>query len=297
MYANSNGNDGSSRPVTPSEDDCCHNACEPCIFDIHKTLLEEYEKRKRQNIKTKARKNVLCSFSYENFIVTNVKDISESYILLVLKHQKSQDDTSILIDPGQHVMLHLHDTTKPFTPIFWTDSSIHFLIRLYSNGKFSSYIKNIKINDKIRVRGPYGNFKYKFNSFQKIIMFSMGSGIAAVYPIAKSIIDNEFEETKIDFIGGFQSISQIPLKKELQVLSDYWNFICTLYISQSHNDSDNLHGITIKFGRLNKESLCEILENNIPSTTLVLICGTPEFNKSVEQWTRSLNYTHIHVFK
>lgn len=62
-------------------------------------------------------------------------------------------------------MLHLHDTTKPFTPIHWTDTSLQFLIRLYPNGKFSTYIKDIELGDKIRVRGPYGNFKYKFNRF------------------------------------------------------------------------------------------------------------------------------------
>ncbi|OAD57798.1 NADH-cytochrome b5 reductase-like, partial [Eufriesea mexicana] len=129
-------------------------------------------------------------------------------------------------------MLHLHDTTKAFTPICFTDDSIELLIRLYPNGKFSRYLRNTKIHDIIRVRGPYGNFKYESNSFQTIIMFSMGSGITAVYPIAKSIVNDELDDTKIHLIGGFKNILQIPLKKELQTLSDYWNFKCTLYISQ-----------------------------------------------------------------
>lgn len=62
-------------------------------------------------------------------------------------------------------MLHLHDITKPFTPIFFTDDCIEFLIRLYPNGKFSQYLKNIKIDDIIHVRGPYGNFKYESNRY------------------------------------------------------------------------------------------------------------------------------------
>lgn len=66
-------------------------------------------------------------------------------------------------------------------------------------------------------------------------MFTMGSGITAAYSIVKSIIDNELEETRIHFIGGFQNILQIPLKRELQTLTDYWNFICTLHISQLHS--------------------------------------------------------------
>ena len=55
------------------------------------------------------------------------------------------------------------DTAKPYTPIFFTDDSIEFLIRLYPNGKFSQYIKTVKVDDIIHVRGPYGNFKYENN--------------------------------------------------------------------------------------------------------------------------------------
>ena len=75
-------------------------------------------------------------------------------------------------------------------------------------------------------------------------MFSMGSGITALYPIAKAVVDNELEETKIYFVGGFRNILEIPLKKQLQALSDYWNFKCTLYISQLHS---KLRFITYKY--------------------------------------------------
>jgi len=63
-------------------------------------------------------------------------------------------------------------------------------------------------------------------------MFSIGSGIAALYPIARTIIDNETELTRIHLIAGFQSLIQVPLKKELRQLVDYWNFKCTLQLSR-----------------------------------------------------------------
>lgn len=93
-------------------------------------------------------------------------------------------------------------------------------------------------------------------------MFSMGSGIAAVYSIAKSITDNELEETRIDFIGSFHSVSQIPLKKELQILSDYWNFMCTLYISQLHSELLVLINVTPKV---------LIIYKNLPYRFLIII--------------------------
>lgn len=70
-------------------------------------------------------------------------------------------------------MLHFYDTTKPFTPISFTDDTIEFLIRLYPDGKFSRYLRNTKVHDIIHVRGPYGNFKYESNRYAnyKIITF------------------------------------------------------------------------------------------------------------------------------
>jgi len=70
------------------------------------------------------------------------------------------------------------------------------------------------------------------NSFQQIIMFSIGSGIAALYPIAKAIVDDETELTRVYLVAGFQSVAHVPLKKELRYLVDFWNFKCTLQLSQ-----------------------------------------------------------------
>lgn len=77
-------------------------------------------------------------------------------------------------------------------------------------------------------------------------MFSIGSGIAALYPITRSIVDDETEFTRIHLIAGFQSVAQVPLKKELRSLADYWNFKCTLQLSQLNGILLN-HIITSKF--------------------------------------------------
>lgn len=64
-------------------------------------------------------------------------------------------------------------------------------------------------------------------------MLSVGTGIAALYPIARSIIDDEFEETIVHLIAGFKSPAHIPLANELRDLSHYWNFSCTIRLSQT----------------------------------------------------------------
>ncbi|EFN89102.1 Probable NADH-cytochrome b5 reductase FLJ00377-like protein [Harpegnathos saltator] len=227
------------KPKTPLEEDCCGNGCVPCVFDVHKKLLNEWESRKAQNVKVKTSSNLLSLLSYKPFVITDICKTSEDYILLHLEYKESkiQNGVSLHLIPGQYVMLHSWCMSRPYTPISWTRRSLILLIKVYKQGKFSTCLRDVPLGSIIDIRGPYGDFKYENNSFQQIIMFSIGSGIAALYPIAKTIIDDETELTKIHLIAGFQSIIHVPLKKELRYLTDYWNFKCTLQLSQSNGMS------------------------------------------------------------
>lgn len=72
---------------------------------------------------------------------------------------------------------------------------------------------------------------HKIFRFEWIFMLCVGSGIAPLYTIANSIIKNEQDETRVQVIAGFKSLKHIPLLGELRKMSDFWNFSCTLYLS------------------------------------------------------------------
>lgn len=75
--------DNSGRPSTPLPEDCCKNDCNPCVFNIHKELLERWEKRK--NLKnTETKKNILSLTAYKIFTVSNLSKINESYFVITL---------------------------------------------------------------------------------------------------------------------------------------------------------------------------------------------------------------------
>lgn len=74
-----------NRPKTPLEEDCCGSGCTPCIFDVHKTLLREWESRKTR-VKVKIAANLLSLLSYNAFVITNISDASEDYILVCLEY-------------------------------------------------------------------------------------------------------------------------------------------------------------------------------------------------------------------
>ncbi|XP_072760856.1 NADH-cytochrome b5 reductase-like [Anoplolepis gracilipes] len=296
---NCNDDNNDDRPKTPLNEDCCGSGCTPCIFDVHKALLKEWESRKIQNVKVKINNNLLSPLSYKVFVITDIIETSEDYFLVHLKYPeyKIENDVSLHLEPGQHVILHSWCKSRPYTPISWTCNGLVFLVKLYKQGEFSLRLKNTSIGSAIDIRGPYGDFKYKSNSFRQIVMFSIGSGIAALYPIARSIVDDETELTRIYLIAGFRSVAHIPLKKELRHLVDYWNFKCTLQLSQLNDKTVSLHGFDIKVGRLNKSLVTNYLQCNDTETTLILICGTLEFNLSMKEWLHEMNYAHTYIFE
>ncbi|KYN36102.1 NADH-cytochrome b5 reductase-like protein [Trachymyrmex septentrionalis] len=288
-----------NRPKTPLEEDCCGSGCTPCIFDVHKTLLKEWENRKtRAEVKTID--NLLSLLSYKTFVITDISDASKDYILIYLEYPECKIEKNILhLTPGQYVMLHSWSKSRPYTPIAWTCRSLIFLIKLYKHGEFSLLLKNASIGSAIDIRGPYGDFKYESNSFQQIIMFGIGSGIAALYPIAKAIVDDETELTRVHLVAGFRSIAHVPLQKELTHLANYWNFKCTLQLSQLNDKTFNLHGFNINTGRLSKALVADYLQSNDTKTTLILICGTLEFNHNVflAMWTIAIDMTKYNLIR
>lgn len=57
-----------------------------------------------------------------------------------------------------------------------------------------------------------------------------------------------------------------------------------------------MNGVRLESGHVEEETVTSFLETRSPVSTLVLICGTPEFNKTATQWISNLNFTNFHVF-
>ncbi|XP_066583707.1 NADH-cytochrome b5 reductase-like [Prorops nasuta] len=285
-----------SRPPTPLSEDCCGSGCNPCILDVHKKLLEEWEKKKRKNNSPRS-ENILNQIAYTKFIITKKSQNSADCILLLLQFNDKTENKQIFLNPGQHIMMQTNGVSRPFTPISWGNDYLLFLVKLYKNGKFSEILKLAMVGDIFNIRGPYGDFLYKLNSYRQIFIYCIGSGITAVYPIIKNIVESEVEETKIHLIAGFQTVSHIPLTKELRTLSDYWNFKCTLHISQKSRENASIHGIDIVENHIDKESVYNLLRYSNPEVTLVLICGTTEFNYFIKECVTEMNHTNIHIFE
>lgn len=76
--------DYSGRPRTPTEEECCGNGCDSCIFDIHKQKLKEWNEKKFNKSSSSSKKNYLCPLRYNKFKVKDITEASNDCIYIEL---------------------------------------------------------------------------------------------------------------------------------------------------------------------------------------------------------------------
>lgn len=215
------------------------------------------------------------------------------------------------ISVGQHLVMRFSSDgnqntilTRAYTPISDVISSnigqFEVLIKLYENGKMSEYLKNMKKNDIVEWRGPCGNFTYIPNSYRHVLMLCAGTGIAPMYPIAKSITENDLDDTFVHMLFACRCFEDILLRNELKQLSLYWNFTAEIFLSQfeSTTESQAHYGECVRKGRIDKGVVNEHLAGKTLQQVFILICGTRSFNKDMINYVKQVGVqdNNIHLF-
>jgi CDP-4-dehydro-6-deoxyglucose reductase len=83
-------------------------------------------------------------------------------------------------------------------------NKLELIVKKYPNGKFSEYLFNeAKVNDLIRIEGPYGTYILPLKLKDRILFISTGTGIAPNISILNFILENGLVMPEnITFIHG-----------------------------------------------------------------------------------------------
>lgn len=280
----------------PSEEDCCHNGCSPCVFDVYRQNL-----LKRIKYEVGIRYDLLSQTKYKPFLL--VKTLTIGDLIRIYRFQASVKDRKDLLGrlpykAGQHLVLTTkrvlgvnnieaeEDTVSREYSIISdsskeTDCCFEVVVKLYKHGKMSKFLDQLQEGATTLWRGPYGNFSYSPNSHSNIVMIAMGTGIAPLFSVARNIVLNEVDDTMISLLYCVRNTTEIVLREELNVLMAFWNFKCTYYFSQPVDKIVlfNLeHSVS---NRLSHDMLHQECKK-MNSDSLYLICGSQEFCRSIE---------------
>ncbi|KAL0950960.1 hypothetical protein HGRIS_007711 [Hohenbuehelia grisea] len=192
---------------------------------------------------------------------------------------------------GQHISVSAEingkDVMRSYTPTSSDDDLGHFdlLIKSYEKGNISRYVSLLKIGDKVRIKGPKGQFIYTPTLAHSIGMIAGGTGITPMLQIIRAALKNPLDRTKLALIYANVNHEDILLKKELDDLA------------AAHPNRFKVHyvlnnppaGWTGGVGFVTKEQIEAHLPPPNPNMKM-LMCGPPPMMTVMKKYLDELKY-------
>jgi len=93
------------------------------------------------------------------------------------------------------------------------------VFQTYDLGNISRYLSLLKIGQKVRIKGPKGQFNYHSSLSRELGMIAGGTGITPMLQIIRAALKNPLDLTKINLIYANVNPEDILLKQELDALA------------------------------------------------------------------------------
>ncbi|KAG5556165.1 hypothetical protein RHGRI_006704 [Rhododendron griersonianum] len=214
--------------------------------------------------------------------------------------------TSVLGLPiGQHISCRGKDSLgdeviKPYTPTTLDSDLGHFelVIKMYPQGRMSHHFREMRVGDYLAVKGPkacanrrailsfQGRFKYQPGQVRAFGMLAGGSGITPMFQVARAILENPKDKTKVHLIYANVTHEDILLKEELDGLAA--NYPDRFKIYYVLNQPPELWNGGVGF--VSKE----MIQAHCPAPAAdirILRCGPPPMNKAMAAHLDALEYS------
>ncbi|KAB1223140.1 NADH--cytochrome b5 reductase 1 [Morella rubra] len=201
--------------------------------------------------------------------------------------------TSVLGLPiGQHISCRGKDSQgeeviKPYTPTT-LDSDVGYfelVIKMYPQGRMSHHFREMRVGEKLAVKGPKGRFRYQPGQVRAFGMLAGGSGITPMFQVARAILENPKDKTKVHLIYANVSYEDILLKEELDGLATNYPDRFKIYyvLNQPPEVWDGGVGFVSK----------DMIQTHCPAPApdvQILRCGPPPMNKAMAAHLEALEY-------
>ncbi|SMR62052.1 unnamed protein product [Zymoseptoria tritici ST99CH_1E4] len=181
---------------------------------------------------------------------------------------------------------------RPYTPISDPNEpgTLQLLVKQYPNGKASSHIHSLQPGDQLTVRGPIPGYSYTPSSrpqSRDLILVAGGAGITPIYSLARGILRDKNDNTRIQLLWGVNGTRDIVLKSELEALER--EYPSRLRVTYAVSGADGTLGKEEKYkkGYINKSMLHEAIARSENSSwgdakgTKVWLCGPPTMESAL----------------
>jgi len=237
-------------------------------------------------------RKVLKPTEFQEFELEQKTALSHNTAIYRFKLPRPTDILGLPI--GQHISLAAtiegqpKEVVRSYTPISSDQDQGHFdlLIKSYPTGNISKYVANLKVGQKMKVRGPKGAMVYTPNMVRHFGMIAGGTGITPMLQVVKAIIRGraQGDTTEVDLIFANVNPEDILLREDLEAIAASDPKIRVHYVL--NNPPENWTG-GVGF------VTADMIKAKLPapaSDVKILICGPPPMVAAMKKATESLGY-------
>lgn len=160
----------------------------------------------------------------------------------------------------------------------------------YTKGICSTYVhKVLQVGDDVIINGPYGDFYYKDDSNQEIVMVAAGTGFAPIRSILYHMLDNDIKK-KARFYFGARTKGDLFLLDEMRMFEEKlydFKFMPTL---SKVTEEEEWAGDR---GRVNKSIDTYVMED---ITYSAYLCGNPVMIEGIVKSLEAKNVSRDFIF-
>jgi len=301
------------KPEKPLDSDCCGNGCTPCVFDTYDKELVIWEReclriqrgdecgeggdQESQNKWPELNEDEYTAFT----INETTKEGEDSIRIKCLL----APDKSLGLKMGQHISIRSAKADGPwairsYTPISPMDAKGYFelAIKVYPKGEMSRHLASLQPGEKFEARGPDGGLEYHRNKYSRILMLAAGTGVCPMCQIIQAVLADEREDTRLRLLYACRTYTQLIAQREMAEWRRFWNFSVCYVLSQEPDPptSTYKHDEEIVRGHIDRDMVVRELGDDIKST-LVLICGTPNFEADMIDIVKELGVERNNLHK
>jgi len=244
-------------------------------------------------------KGFLSTTEFKNFKLKEVTFLTHN--TKQFRFFLTSENVALDIPVGSHIQLRAvcgdgEQIIRNYTPISISTDKGFFdiLVKRYEDGKVSKFIHNLKVGNTVELRGPTGRFRYAPKANHTICMICGGTGISPMLQIAKTVLSDAQDTTKIHLLTSDHSEEDIIHKGLLDTLASAHQ-PSRLVVHHFVSVAPKSEWVADKVGRINLTKIRQYMPP--PSQGVqVLVCGSFLFGKSIKALLMEANFTAGMIF-
>ena len=141
----------------------------------------------------------------------------------------------------------------------------------------SEHIHSMNVDQRLSFKGPIVKYPWKANMHDHICLIAGGTGITPMYQLARHIVKNPEDRTKVTLVFGNVKEEDILLKKELEELENTYPQRFRAFYVLDNPPKEWVGGK----GHINKELLKTVLPEPKEENIKIFVCGPPGMYKAI----------------